>query len=70
MVLYFNIFLYFYFIFFLLDTPSTNTPVSTSGQDNKQLPPLPIVTNEQGLHPSPSKRSNLRKNQYGDEVYD
>jgi hypothetical protein len=42
-------------------------------QDNRQLPPLPITRNEQGLQPiatNPAKRSNVRKNQYGDDVFD
>ena len=42
-------------------------------QDSRQLPPLPITRNEQGLQPiatNPGKRSTVRKNQYGDEVYD
>jgi hypothetical protein len=66
---------YFIFVlcYFLLDILSTNIPTSTPTQDNKQLPPLPIMSNEQAHPPTPtnlSKRSNVRKNQYGDEVYD
>ncbi len=67
------IFFFVCFIFFQLDTISTNTPTTPPGQDNKQLSPLPIVANEQGYNPiisNPPKRSNMRKNQYGDEVYD
>lgn len=54
-----------------------NTPTSLPVQDNKQLPPIPIISNDQAYRPtsaatppSSSKRSNVRKNQYGDEVYE
>ncbi|CAF2553227.1 unnamed protein product [Rotaria sp. Silwood2] len=55
------------------DTPPANTSTNTPVQDNKKLAPLPIITNEPTLNPittNPPKRSNARKNQYGDEVYD
>jgi len=65
---------YFLLSYFLLDAPSTNIPASIPAQDNKQLPPLPIISNQQAYNPTPTnpppKRSNVRKNQYGDEVYD
>ncbi|CAF1410680.1 unnamed protein product [Adineta steineri] len=52
--------------------PPTNNPMPpTPIQDNRQLAPLPIISNEQvATRPITSKRSNARKNQYGDEVYD
>jgi len=55
------------------DAPPTTIPTSPIVQDNKQHPPLPILTNEQTsslIPPNASKRSNTRKNQYGDEVYE
>ncbi|CAF0816321.1 unnamed protein product [Rotaria sp. Silwood1] len=55
------------------DTPSTNTPTNVSVQDNRKPAPLPIISNEPTLNPittNPPKRSNARKNQYGDEVYE
>lgn len=56
-----------FILFALLDTPPTNIPTPAPSPTNKQLLPPPILSNEQ---PTPSKRSNVRKNQYGDEVYD
>ncbi|UJR36249.1 hypothetical protein I4U23_028981 [Adineta vaga] len=51
--------------------PRNDTP--TPIEDSKQLPPSPIVSNDLAPRPitsSLSKKSNIRKNQYGDEVYD
>ena len=52
----------------LLDAPAASgTALPAPIQDARSMPPLPIVSTEP---PSPSKRSNKRKNQYGDEVYE
>lgn len=54
-----------------LDAPVANAPTPTS--DSRSLLPPPLVTNDVKSPPVPnnaSKRSNARKNQYGDEVYE
>ena len=64
----------FYIAFYLphdLDAPVANAPTPTS--DSKSLLPPPLVSNDVKSPPVPnnaSKRSNARKNQYGDEVYE
>lgn len=63
-------------MFFIDSTTNNNNnaPSNTSQQDNRKLAPLPSISKESALtpiNPPPSKqRSNTRKNQYGDEVYD
>ena len=61
-----------YFLFFL-DSPASNTQPNAPVQDNRRPASLSIISNEPAPKPistNPAKRSNARKNQYGDEVYE
>ncbi|CAF0784519.1 unnamed protein product [Adineta ricciae] len=53
--------------------PKPRNDVPPPIQDPKQLPPLPVISNDPAPCPiitNQTKRSSVRKNQYGDEIYD
>ena len=70
----FNMLINLIFSRFLSDTPSTNTSMNRSLQDNKQsFLSSPIRSNDPISHSTTTnrpKQTNIRRNQYGDEVYD